>query len=135
VKLQRNFARSHSNMSGADDRRGRSRAPAYGQSDGKALATKIPIERSSDDEAWICQQQSNCEVPGISRQATEHKHPDGSTVSSYHGLQGSVSLYVEIAGETLEASNACELFMAQLSNLIDALEAASVRSHGALQQL
>lgn len=106
-----------------------------GRSDGKTLATLIPIERSGDDDVWMYQQQPNYAALAISRPVTEHKNPDGSTVSSYNGLQGSMCLYVEIAGETCEASNACERFIAQLSQLIDAVSAANVRPLGPLQRL
>lgn len=107
----------------------------HGRSDGETLATMIPIERSNADEAWMYQQQPNYAALGISRPVTEHKNPDGSTVSSYDGLQGSMCLYVEIAGDTCEASNACERFIAQLSNLIDAVDAANVPPLGPLQRL
>ena len=106
-----------------------------GRSDGKTLSTMIPIERSSDDDSWMYQQQPNNAALGIRRTATEHKNPDGSTVSSYDGLQGSMCLYVVIAGETCEASNACERFIAQLSNLIDEVEAANVPPLSSLQRL
>lgn len=106
-----------------------------GHSDGKTLATLIPIEHSSDDDGWMYQQQPNYAALGVSRPVTEHKNPDGSTVSSYDGLQGSMSLYVEIAGDTCEASNACERFIAQLSRLIDAVSAANVPPLGPLQRL
>lgn len=106
----------------------------HGRSAGKTLATLIPIERSSDD-AWMYHQRSNYAALGISRPVTEHKNPDGSTVSSYDGLQGSMCLYVEIAGETCEASNACEQFITQLSHLIDAMGAANVPPLGPLQRL
>jgi hypothetical protein len=106
-----------------------------GKSDGKALATLIPIERSIDGDGWMYQQQTNYAALGISRPVTEHKNPDGSTVSSYDGLQGSMGLYVEIAGETCEASNACERFITQLSQLIDAVSAANVPPLGPLQRL
>jgi hypothetical protein len=106
-----------------------------GRSDGKTLATMIPIERSSNDDTWMYQQQPNYAALGISRPVTEHKNPDGSTVSSYDGLQGSMCLYVEIAGETCEASNACERFIAQLSHLIDAVGGANVPPLGPLQRL
>jgi hypothetical protein len=97
----------------------------HGRSDGKTLPTMIPVERSSDD-AWMYQQRPNYAALGISRPVTEHENPDGSTVSSYDGLQGSISLYIEIAGETCEASNACERFIAQLRQMIDAVGAAIV---------
>jgi hypothetical protein len=97
-----------------------------GLSDGKTLPTMIPVERSFEDDSWMYQQQPNYAALGISRPVTEHKNPDGSMVSSYDGLQGSMSLYIEIAGETSEASNACEKFIAQLSQLIDAVGAAIV---------
>jgi hypothetical protein len=106
-----------------------------GRSDGKTLATLIPIERSCDDDVWMYQQRPNYAALGISRTVTEHRNPDGSTVSSYDGLQGSMCLYVEIAGETCEASNACERFIAQLSHLIDAVGAANVPPLGPLQRL
>jgi hypothetical protein len=106
-----------------------------GRSDGKTLATMIPFKRSDGDDAWRYQQQSNYAVFGIRPPVTEHKNPDGTTVSSYDGLQGSMCLYVEIAGETCEASNACERFIVQLSQLIDAVGAANVPPLGPLQQL
>jgi hypothetical protein len=106
-----------------------------GRSDGKTLATLIPIERSSNDDVWMYQQQPNYAALGINRPVTQHKNPDGSTVSSYDGLQGSMCLYVEIAGETCEASNACERFIAQLSQLIDAVGGANVPPLGPLQRL
>src|SRR5271168_3919151 len=97
-----------------------------GKSDGTALAAMIPIERSSDDDAWIYQQQTNYAALGISRQATEYENPDGSTVSSYDGLQSSMHLYIEIAGKTWEASNACAGFIALLSQLVDSVDAENV---------
>jgi hypothetical protein len=97
----------------------------YGESDGKALPAMIPIKRSYDDDNWIIQPPSYAAL-GVARVATEHQNPDGSTVSSYEGLRGSFCLYVEIAGETCEASNACERFMAQLRTLIDSVSAAGL---------
>jgi hypothetical protein len=104
-----------------------------GQSDGKTLAAMIPIERSYDDNMWMHQQQPNYAALGISRPVTEHKNPDGGTISSYEGLQGSVCLYIEIAGKTWEASNACERFIAQLSQLIDSVGAANGPTPGPLE--
>jgi len=92
----------------------------FGLSAGKTLSTMIPVESSGAD-GWMYQQQPNYAVLGISRPVTEYEDPDGSTVSSPDGLQGSVSLYVEVAGETWEASNACERFIAQLRQMIDAV--------------
>jgi hypothetical protein len=106
-----------------------------GRSDGKTLATSIPIERNYDDDAWMYQQRPNYAALGISRPVTEHRNPDGSTVSSYDGLQSSVGLYIEIAGKTCEASNACERFIAQLSQLIDAVSTANVPPLSPLQRL
>ena len=34
---------------------------------------------------------------------TEHTNPDGSTASSYDGLQGSACLYVDVAAKTCDA--------------------------------
>jgi hypothetical protein len=106
-----------------------------GKSDGKTLAKAIPIVRSFDDDSWMYQQQPNYAALGISRPVTEHKNPDGSTVSSYDGLQGSMSLYIGIAGETCEASNVCEKFITQLSQLIDAVGAAKLPPLSPLQRL
>jgi hypothetical protein len=106
-----------------------------GKSDGKTLAAMIPLERSTDEDAWMHQTHSNYAALGISRPVTEHTNPDGSTVSSYDGLQGSMSLYIEIAGETCEAANACERFIAQLKQLIDAVAAANVPPLTPLQRL
>jgi hypothetical protein len=97
-----------------------------GQSDGKALGAMIPIERRNDDDAWIYQQHTNYAVLGISRHATQHENPDGRTVRSYEGLQSSMCLYIEIAGQTWEASNACGRFIEQLRQLIDSVGAANV---------
>lgn len=97
-----------------------------GKSDGKALAAMIPMERGSDDDAWMYQQQSNYAALGISRPVTEHENPDGSKVSSYDGLQGSVCLYIDIGGQTWEASKACERFITQLRQLVDSVAAAIV---------
>jgi hypothetical protein len=44
-------------------------------------------------------------------------------------------LYIEIAGKTCEAANACQRFIAQLSQLIDAVSAANVPPLGPLQRL
>jgi hypothetical protein len=95
-----------------------------GLSDGKTLPKMIPVERSSEDGAWMYQQSASYAALGIRRPITEHENPDGSTVSSYDGLQGSVSLYIEIAGETCEACKACERLIKQLGQLIDAAAAA-----------
>ena len=105
-----------------------------GRSDGNALAALIPIERSSDDAFSMHQQQPNYAALGISRPITEHTNPDGSTVSSYDGLQGSMCLYVEIAGETCEAANACERFIAQLNQMIDAVATANLPPLSLLQR-
>jgi hypothetical protein len=104
-----------------------------GRSDGKTLATMIPIERSAD--SYVYQQRPNYAVFGLARPVTEYKAPDGSTVRSYEGLQGTRCLYVDVAGETCEASNACERFITQLSQLIDAVAAANVPPLGPLQRL
>jgi hypothetical protein len=101
-----------------------------GKSDGKALGTMIPIERSYDDDAWMYQQQPNYAALGIPRPVNEHTNPDGSKVSSYEGLQSSMRLYIEIAGKTWEASSACERFIAQLRQLIDSVDAADVSPPG-----
>jgi hypothetical protein len=106
-----------------------------GKSDGKTLATMIPIQRSYDDDTWMYQQRPNYAAFGISPPATEHKNPDGKTASSYDGLQGSACLYVEVDGETCEASDACERFIAQLGQLLDAVAAANVPPLGPLQRL
>ena len=103
-----------------------------GRSEGETLPTMIPIER--DRDVWMYQQQPNYTLLGIDRPVTEHRTPDGNTVRSYDGLQGTMSLYVKIAGETCEASNACERFKNQLSQLIDALNAANVPPLGPLQR-
>jgi hypothetical protein len=105
-----------------------------GISDGKTLEKLIPIERSFEDDSWMYLQRPNYAALGVSRPASEHKNPDGSRVSSYDGLQGSMSLYIEIAGELCEASNACERFIVQLSQLIDAVSAANVPPLGPLQR-
>jgi hypothetical protein len=105
-----------------------------GLSDGKTLPKMIPVERSSDDDAWMYQQRPNYALLGISRPVTEHENPDGSTVSSYDGLQSSMSLYIEIAGETCETSNACERFIALLRQMIDAVGAAKVSPLGPLHR-
>ena len=97
----------------------------HGISEGRTLPAMIPIERSSD--GWMYQQRPNYAVFGISPPATEHKNPDGTIVSSYDGLQGTMQLYVDVDGEPLEASNVCERFIVQLGSLIEAIEAA----HGA----
>jgi hypothetical protein len=94
----------------------------------------IPFERTSDDDTWMYQPPPNYAALGISRPITEHSNPDGSKVSSYDGLQGSMSLYVEIAGQTWEASKACKRFIAQLTSLIDAVGAANVPPLGPLQR-
>jgi hypothetical protein len=106
-----------------------------GRSDGKTLATRIPIERNSADDAWIFQQQPSYAALGVRRPVSEYMNPDGITVSSYEGLQGSMNLFVEIAGETSEAANACERFITQLSQMLDALSAANVPPLGPLQRL
>jgi hypothetical protein len=97
-----------------------------GRTDGQTLAAMIAIERSYGDEAWLYQPRPNYAALGISPPLTQHKNPDGNTVSSSEGLQGSMCLYIEIAGETCEASNACERFIAQLGALIDAVGAANI---------
>ena len=109
----------------------------HGQSEGQTLGAMMPMERGlGSDDSWMYnQQQRNYAALGISPIATEHKNPDGKTVSSYDGLQGTKSLYVEIAGETCEASTACERFIAQLSSLLGAVEASSVPPLGPLERL
>jgi hypothetical protein len=57
---------------------------------------------------------------------TEHVNPDGDTVSSYDGLQGTMALYIDVAGERCEASNACERFITQLRHMLNAVSAADV---------
>jgi hypothetical protein len=91
----------------------------HGRSEGKALATLIPVVRSTIEDAWMYQQSPNYAALGITRPVTEHKNPDGSIVSSFDGLQGSIGLYVEVAGEICEASNACERFITQLTQMIE----------------
>ncbi len=107
----------------------------YGRSEGKMLPTMIPMERGGDGNALMYHQQPNYAALGIRRSVTEHKNPDGSSVSSYYGLQGTMSLYVEIAGDTCEASNACERFITQLSQMIAAVSAANMPPLDPLQRL
>jgi hypothetical protein len=106
-----------------------------GRSDGKTLGAMIPIERDPDDDSWMYQSRPNYAAFGIQRPLTEHTNPDGSTASSYDGLQGSACLYLEVAGETCGASNACERFIGQLRQLVDAVEAANVPPLTTLQRL
>jgi hypothetical protein len=106
-----------------------------GRSDGNTLGTMIPFERSVDDDTWMYEQRPNYAVFGISPPVTQHINPDGITASSYDGLQGSACLYVEVAGETCEASNVCERFIAQLSQMIDAIVAANVPPLSRTQRL
>jgi hypothetical protein len=42
-------------------------------------------------------------------------------VSSYDGLFGTMALYVDVAGETCDAANACERYIRQLRQMIDAV--------------
>lgn len=103
-----------------------------GRTEGKALPTFIPIDRGFDDDWGMYQQRPNYAVLGITRPMTTHTNPDGSTVSSYDGLHGSLALYVDVAGETCEASKACERFIAQLRQLIDTVSAETVPPRGPL---
>jgi hypothetical protein len=100
-----------------------------GKSESEMLGTMIPMEPRPD--AWL----SNNAALGIPRHATEYKTPDGSTASSYDGLQGTQSLYIWVAGDRCEGSKACERFISQLSQMIAAVEAANVPPLGPLQRL
>jgi acetylornithine deacetylase/succinyl-diaminopimelate desuccinylase-like protein len=106
-----------------------------GRSDGKTLATMIPIEPVGTEGRWRDQQRPNYAIFGIAPPLTEHKNPDGGIVSSVDGLQGTMCLYVTIAGKTSEASNACRQFLDQLTSLIEALEAANVPPLGRMGRL
>jgi hypothetical protein len=96
----------------------------HGRSEGVVLSAMIPMERDVYD--WQYQQQPNYAALGISRPMTEHVNPDGATASSYDGLQGTMALYIDVAGERCEASNACERFILQLRQMLNAVSAANV---------
>jgi hypothetical protein len=100
----------------------------HGLSEGKTLPAMIPIERNGSGDAWMYQQRPNYAVFGVSPPETTHENPDGAIVRSYDGLQGTMCLYLDVDGETCEASNACEWFIAKIGSLIDAIRA----SHGAV---
>ena len=63
---------------------------------------------------------------------TEHRNPDGTTVRA-PALQGSVGLYIQIGGSTIEATTACTDFIDQLRALLRAAEASvAMKSAAAL---
>ena len=100
---------------------------------GETLGAMIPIE--PDVDAWMYQQHPNNAALGIRPVATEHTNPDGGTASSFDGLQGTMQLYIEIAGKKVEASGACETFISQLRSLIDAVESANIPPLRVLRRL
>ena len=55
--------------------------------------------------------------------AIEHINPDGEPIRA-QALQGTVDLYLDIAGETVRGTTACDRFIAHMRSLIDAVEAA-----------
>ena len=97
------------------------------------LGAMMPIETGADP--WMHQQRPNYAALGIQPVPTEHTNPDGSTASSFDGLQGTMQLYIKIAGKTVEASGACENFIIKLRSLIDAVESATIPPPSVLQRL
>ena len=53
----------------------------------------------------------------------EHINPDGEPIRA-QTLQGTVDLYLNIAGQTIRGATACNQFIAHMRSLIDAIEAA-----------
>jgi hypothetical protein len=62
----------------------------HGLSEGRALPAMMPIERDGSGDAWRYQQRPNYAVFGIRPPETTHENPDGTTVRSYGGLQGTL---------------------------------------------
>jgi len=60
----------------------------------------------------------------------ERKNPDGTTVRA-SALQGTVGLYIEIGGSTVEATTACADFIGQLRSLLQATEVAEAARRAA----
>lgn len=57
----------------------------------------------------------------------EHINPDGEPIRA-QALQGTIDLYVNIAGETIRGTAACDRFIAHMRSLIDAVEAAQTNT-------
>ena len=60
---------------------------------------------------------------GGSAPVMEEVNPDGKKVSGFH-LRGTVGLYLDLDGGTVEATTACREFINQLRSLIDVTKAA-----------
>jgi len=93
----------------------RDRDVHYGELSADALPKMIEI-----DYEWTSTYQHNAALFGPAV-LTEHKNPDGEIVRA-GGLQGSVGLYVEIAGRKIDAATACLDFISLLRSLLRAAE-------------
>ena len=53
---------------------------------------------------------------------TEAENVDGTKVSGYFGLRGTVGLYIEQEGRKIEATTAAREFIEQLRSLVEAMK-------------
>jgi hypothetical protein len=95
----------------------RGRDVHYGEVTGEALAKMIEMK----DTGSMYGQHYNAALFGP-QPLTEHVNPDGEPVRA-RALQGSVGLYVDIAGARYEATTVCAHFLDQLRDMIRAAEA------------
>lgn len=91
----------------------------YGVIPASVVSKMVPIEESYDPSHIV---HHNAVLFGP-RPVTEYVNPDGATARGY-GLLGTVGLYIEVGGATLEAITACVWFIQQLRSLLRAAEAA-----------
>jgi hypothetical protein len=91
---------------------------------GKLDADALPKLIEADPSEWSMYDSYNTALFGP-RAVAEHVNPDGKTVRSAQGLQGSVGLYLEHGGTRTEATTACRAFIDQLRSLVHAVKRAA----------
>lgn len=93
---------------------------------GQMPATAAPTMIKTDPDETSPYNQYNAALFGPTP-LIEHVNPDGERVLA-QSLQGSVDLYVDIAGETVKGTTACDQFISQMRSLISTVEGAQTSS-------
>jgi len=88
----------------------------FGELPVEALPKMIEMRDDSNHSAYYY----NPSIHGP-RISTKHENPDGTVVSAYGGLRGTLGAHIEVCGVRVEAITACNNLIDQLRSLVQAL--------------